>query len=159
MLETTIRRYTDRRAAGRELAVRLSSLAIENPVVLGLARGGMPVAFEVAQALQAPLDVLVVRKIGAPGNPELGIGAIAEGDVRVLNQELVARTTRRCGGTRGGDRARPRRGRGARQALPRGPAAARGEGADRDRRRRRVGDRWYGPRGAYGRCGRAGREG
>ena len=87
MLETT--RYTDRRAAGRELAVRLSSLAIENPVVLGLARGGMPVAFEVAQALQAPLDVLVVRKIGAPGNPELGIGAIAEGDVRVLNQEIV----------------------------------------------------------------------
>jgi len=89
MLETTIRRYTDRRAAGRELAVRLSSLAIENPVVLGLARGGMPVAFEVAQALRAPLDVLVVRKIGAPGNPELGIGAIAEGDVRVLNQEIV----------------------------------------------------------------------
>jgi putative phosphoribosyl transferase len=89
MLETTIRRYTDRRAAGRELAVRLSSLAIENPVVLGLARGGMPVAFEVAQALQAPLDVLVVRKIGAPGNPELGIGAIAEGDVRVLNQKIV----------------------------------------------------------------------
>ena len=89
MLETIIRRYTDRRAAGRELAVRLSSLAIENPVVLGLARGGMPVAFEVARALQAPLDVLVVRKIGAPGNPELGIGAIAEGDVRVLNQEIV----------------------------------------------------------------------
>ena len=89
MLETTIRRYTDRRAAGRELAVRLSSLAIENPVVLGLARGGMPVAYEVARALRAPLDVLVVRKIGAPGNPELGIGAIAEGDVRVLNQRMV----------------------------------------------------------------------
>ncbi len=89
MLETTIRRYTDRRAAGRELAERLSSLATENPVVLGLARGGLPVAFEVARALRAPLDVLVVRKIGAPGNPELGIGAIAEGGVRVLNQELV----------------------------------------------------------------------
>ena len=89
MLETTIRRYADRRAAGRELAERLSLLATENPVVLGLARGGMPVAFEVARALRAPLDVLVVRKIGAPGNPELGIGAIAEGDVRVLNQELV----------------------------------------------------------------------
>jgi putative phosphoribosyl transferase len=89
MLETVIRRYADRRAAGRELGERLSSLATENPVVLGLARGGMPVAFEVARALRAPLDVLVVRKIGSPGNPELGIGAIAEGDVRVLNQELV----------------------------------------------------------------------
>jgi putative phosphoribosyl transferase len=89
MLETTIGRYTDRRAAGRELGVRLSSLATENPVVLGLARGGVPVAFEVAQALQAQLDVLVVRKIGAPGNPELGIGAIAEGEVRVLNQRMV----------------------------------------------------------------------
>ena len=89
MLETVIRRYADRRGAGRELGERLSSLAIENPVVLGLARGGMPVAFEVARALRAPLDVLVVRKIGSPGNPELGIGAIAEGDVRVLNQKLV----------------------------------------------------------------------
>jgi putative phosphoribosyl transferase len=61
----------------------------ENPIVLGLARGGVPVAYEVAQALGAPLDVLVVRKIGAPGNPEYGIGAIAEGDVRVLNQDAV----------------------------------------------------------------------
>ena len=57
--------------------------------MLGLARGGVPVAYEVAQALAAPLDVLVVRKIGAPGNPEYGIGAIAEGDVRVLNQDAV----------------------------------------------------------------------
>ena len=57
--------------------------------MLGLARGGVPVAYEVAQALGAPLDVLVVRKIGAPGNPEYGIGAIAEGDVRVLNHEAV----------------------------------------------------------------------
>jgi putative phosphoribosyl transferase len=67
----------------------LSSLAIEDPIVLGLARGGVPVAHEVAQALEAPMDVLVVRKIGAPGNPELGIGAIAEGDVRVLNEDVV----------------------------------------------------------------------
>jgi len=92
MLETSIRRYADRRAAGRELGERLSSLAVENPIVLGLARGGMPVTFEVARALRAPLDVLVVRKIGAPGNPELGIGAIADGDVRVLNQELASKT-------------------------------------------------------------------
>jgi putative phosphoribosyl transferase len=89
MLETLTRRFTDRHAAGRELAERLRPLAAEHPVVLGLARGGVPVAHEVAQALEAPLDVLVVRKIGAPGNPEYGIGAIAEGGVRVLNQEAV----------------------------------------------------------------------
>ena len=89
MLETIIRRFTDRRAAGRELGERLSSLAVENPVVLGLARGGIPVAYEVAQRLGAALDVLVVRKIGAPGNPELGIGAIAEGGVRVLDRDAV----------------------------------------------------------------------
>ena len=89
MLETITRRFTDRRAAGRELAERLSSYASQDPVVLGLARGGVPVAYEVAQTLRAPLDVLVVRKIGAPGNPELGIGAIAEGDVRVLNQDVM----------------------------------------------------------------------
>jgi len=91
MLDTTTRRFADRRAAGHELGVRLRSLGLEDPVVFGLARGGVPVAYEVAQALGAPLDVLVVRKIGAPGNPELGIGAIAEGDVRVLNSEAVHR--------------------------------------------------------------------
>jgi putative phosphoribosyl transferase len=89
MLETVTRRFADRHAAGRELAERLSSLATEDPIVLGLARGGVPVAYEVAQTLRAPLDVLVVRKIGAPGNPEYGIGAIAEGDVRFLNQQAV----------------------------------------------------------------------
>ncbi|MGZ6609072.1 MAG: phosphoribosyltransferase family protein [Solirubrobacteraceae bacterium] len=89
MPETMTRRFADRRAAGRELAERLSAFAVEDPVVLGLARGGVPVAYEVAQALGAPLDVLVVRKIGAPGNPEYGIGAIAEGDVRVLNPAAV----------------------------------------------------------------------
>jgi putative phosphoribosyl transferase len=75
MLEMLTRRFADRRAAGRELAERLRPFAAEKPVVLGLARGGVPVAHEVAQALGAPLDVLVVRKIGAPGNPEYGIGA------------------------------------------------------------------------------------
>jgi putative phosphoribosyl transferase len=89
--DTTTRRFADRRAAGRELAARLRSLATDDPVVFGLARGGIPVAYEVAQALGAPLDVLVVRKIGAPGNPELGIGAVAEGDVRVLDQDAVRR--------------------------------------------------------------------
>jgi len=89
MLETVTGRFADRHTAGRQLAKRLSSLATEEPIVLGLARGGVPVAYEVAQALSAPLDVLVVRKIGAPGNPEYGIGAIAEGDVRVLNRDAV----------------------------------------------------------------------
>ena len=89
MLETITRRFTDRRAAGRELGERLSSLTVENPVVLGLARGGIPVAYEVAQRLGAALDVLVVRKIGAPGNPELGIGAIAEGGIRVLDRDAM----------------------------------------------------------------------
>ena len=88
MLET-ITRFADRHAAGRELAGRLHSLVSQDPVVLGLARGGVPVAYEVAQALGAPLDVLVVRKIGAPGNPEYGIGAIAEGEVRVLSPEAL----------------------------------------------------------------------
>lgn len=90
-LQTGAGRFTDRHAAGRELAERLISLAMADPVVLGLARGGVPVAYEVAQALRAPLDVLVVRKIGAPGNPEYGLGAIAEGGARVLDRDAVRR--------------------------------------------------------------------
>ncbi len=90
-MATVTRRFADRRAAGRELAERLRALAIEDPVVVGLARGGIPVAHEIAQSLGAPLDVLVVRKIGAPGNPEYGIGAIAEGGVQVLDEEAVLR--------------------------------------------------------------------
>jgi putative phosphoribosyl transferase len=89
MLETTTRRFFDRRAAGRELAERLRPLAAEDPVVLGVARGGVPVAYEVAGALDALLDVLVVVKIGAPGEPELGIGAVAERDVLVLDRDAV----------------------------------------------------------------------
>jgi len=82
-------RFTDRRAAGRALGERLSSLALEDPVVIGLARGGVPVAYEIAHRLDAELDVLVVRKIGAPGNPEFGIGAVAEGGVRVLDRHTI----------------------------------------------------------------------
>lgn len=84
-------RFSDRRDAGRRLGERLGSLPIDDPVVLGLARGGVPVAYEVARALGAPLDVLVVRKIGAPANPEYGVGAIAEGGVRVLSDPGVVR--------------------------------------------------------------------
>ena len=79
------RMFHDRRDAGVQLGVRLRSFAAGHPVVIGLPRGGVPVAFEVARALGAPLDVLIVRKIGAPGNPELGMGAIAEGGVLVFN--------------------------------------------------------------------------
>lgn len=82
--------FDDRAHAGRVLASRLSHLAAEKGLlVLGLPRGGVPVAFEAARALNAPLDVLTVRKLGCPGNPEVALGAIAPGGVRVLNGELV----------------------------------------------------------------------
>jgi putative phosphoribosyl transferase len=81
--------FADRRQAGRMLAERLRGFAGERPVVLGLPRGGVNVAYEIALSLKAPLDVLVVRKIGAPGNPELGVGAVAEGGVRVLSDEAI----------------------------------------------------------------------
>jgi putative phosphoribosyl transferase len=91
LLEVEARRFVDRRDAGWELAGRLSEFASEQPVVLGLVRGGVPVAYEIAQALHAPLDVLVVRKIGAPSNPEYGIGATVEGGTWVLNQDAIRR--------------------------------------------------------------------
>jgi putative phosphoribosyl transferase len=83
-------RYRDREHAGRVLAERLGSYAgREKLIVLGLPRGGVPVAFEVARTLGAPLDVFVVRKLGVPGYEELAMGAIASGGVRVLNDEVV----------------------------------------------------------------------
>jgi putative phosphoribosyl transferase len=82
--------FTDRRDAGRQLAARLLPLAGEEPVVIGLPRGGVPVAEEVASALGAPLEVLAVRKLGAPHNPEYGIGAIAEDGTRVVDPEALA---------------------------------------------------------------------
>lgn len=71
--------FEDRRHAGRALAAALAHLAGERPVVLALPRGGVPVAFEIARALRAPLDLVLVRKIGAPGNPELALGAVIDG--------------------------------------------------------------------------------
>jgi putative phosphoribosyl transferase len=83
--------FRDRRQAGELLGRALSDYAgRKDVVVLGLPRGGVPVAAEVARALDAPLDVLIVRKLGAPGQEELAIGAIAEGGVRVLNRGLVS---------------------------------------------------------------------
>ena len=81
--------FRDRREAGRRLAERLSGLRASSPLVLGLPRGGVPVAFEVANALGAPLDVLVVRKLGVPFQPELGMGAVGEDGVRVLNPDVL----------------------------------------------------------------------
>ncbi|MFD4240372.1 phosphoribosyltransferase family protein [Streptomyces sp. NPDC058525] len=81
--------FTDRADAGRRLAAALGHLEQERPVVLGLPRGGVPVAFEVARALGAPLDVVVVRKLGVPYHRELGFGAIGEGGVRVISEEIV----------------------------------------------------------------------
>lgn len=72
--------YRDRRQAGRKIAARLLQLELPDPVVLALARGGLPVGSEIATALDAPLDIVLVRKIGSPGNPELALGALAEGE-------------------------------------------------------------------------------
>ncbi len=84
------RRFRDRKHAGVELAGKLAAYAGDRKVVvLGLPRGGLPVAYEVARALHAPLDVFVVRKLGVPGHSELAMGAIASGGVRVLNQDVI----------------------------------------------------------------------
>jgi predicted phosphoribosyltransferase len=82
--------YSDRRHAGRELAGLLEHLENRpDVIVLALPRGGVPVAYEVACAIKAPLDVFLVRKLGVPGQPELAMGAIATGGVRVINDDLV----------------------------------------------------------------------
>lgn len=83
--------FRDREDAGRRLATRLARFAGPDVVVLGLPRGGVPVAAEVAAALEAPLDVLVVRKLGVPFQPEVAMGAIGEGGVRVLDDILIHR--------------------------------------------------------------------
>lgn len=87
---STLRLFCDRREAGRFLAERLRRYANRPDVmVLALPRGGVPVASEIAQALHAPLDVFLVRKLGAPGHEELALGAVASGGVRVLNDHIV----------------------------------------------------------------------
>lgn len=82
-------RFVDRHDAGRRLGRALSGARAAHPVVVGLPRGGVPVAAEVAAALDAPLDVVVVRKLGVPDQPELAMGAIGEDGVRVLNAEVL----------------------------------------------------------------------
>lgn len=83
--------FRDRKSAGRQLADDLGAYAgRDGLLVLGLPRGGVPVAFEVARQLGAPLDVFLVRKLGVPSQPELAMGAIASGGVRILNEDVVA---------------------------------------------------------------------
>jgi putative phosphoribosyl transferase len=81
--------FRDRFDAGRQLAREVRRIAGGNPLVLALPRGGVPVAYEVAQALRAELDVFLVRKLGVPGQEELALGAIASGGIRVLNEDLL----------------------------------------------------------------------
>lgn len=85
-----MKRFLNRREAGSELAPQLLQYADRSDVIiLALPRGGVPVAYEVALALKAPLDVLIVRKLGLPGREELAIGAIASGGIQILNQDIV----------------------------------------------------------------------
>jgi putative phosphoribosyl transferase len=83
--------FRDRQEAGWKLGIELDKLQLHDPVVLALPRGGVPVSAEVAKALNAPLDLVIVRKVGAPGNPELAVAAIVDGDPPdiVLNREII----------------------------------------------------------------------
>ena len=85
-----VRIFPNRCAAGRQLAAQIGSLNLPNPIVLALPRGGVPVGYEVAHQLGAPLDVLVVRKVGAPDQPEFAIGAVGSGGVTVADDETMA---------------------------------------------------------------------
>jgi putative phosphoribosyl transferase len=81
--------FEDRHDAGRALVPAMRACALNNPIIIGLPRGGVPVAYEIALALKAPLDIITVRKLGAPSQPELAIGAIASGGIQALNDELI----------------------------------------------------------------------
>lgn len=118
-------RFVDRHDAGRRLGFNLAAQGFAEPVVVALPRGGVPVATEVAEALGAPLDVLVVRKLAYPQQPEVGMGAIAEGGVRLLAPDLTSRldvTPEQIEGVASVEdhelRRRVRRYRGDRPAMP-----------------------------------------
>jgi putative phosphoribosyl transferase len=81
--------FEDRRAAGRALVPEVQRCGLDDPIILGLPRGGVPLAYEIAVALRAPLDTIVVRKLGVPSQPELAFGAIASGGVRVINDDVL----------------------------------------------------------------------
>lgn len=86
--------FKDRSDAGRQLAERVAALKLDDPVIYALPRGGIPVAIEVAKRLQAPLDLVIVRKIGAPGWPEVAMGAVVDGDdpQTIINEDVYAAT-------------------------------------------------------------------
>jgi putative phosphoribosyl transferase len=84
------KRFADRAVAGRLLAERLLEMKLDAPVAIALPRGGVPVGYEVAEALAAPLDIALVRKLGAPGRPELGIGALGEDGTVILDRGTIA---------------------------------------------------------------------
>src|SRR4051794_9405933 len=90
--ESDVTVFRDRLDAGRRLAQRLTHLPGNDLVILGIPRGGVQVAFEVAAALDAPLDVVVVRKLGVPFQPELAMGAIGEGGTRLIDTDMLTRT-------------------------------------------------------------------
>jgi putative phosphoribosyl transferase len=91
-MNSTPTRFADRRSAGRALAEELVGLDLADPLVLALPRGGVPVGYEVARRLDAPLDILLVRKIGAPGHEEYGIGALVDGaNPQIVIDEATAR--------------------------------------------------------------------
>jgi predicted phosphoribosyltransferase len=87
-------RFADRTEAGRQLGRRLRDLQLDQPIIYALPRGGVPVAAEIAAALGAPLDLVLVRKIGAPNQPELALGAVVDGDAAetVLNADIIVLT-------------------------------------------------------------------
>ncbi|MEZ5226195.1 MAG: phosphoribosyltransferase family protein [Acidimicrobiales bacterium] len=150
--------FCDRTDAGKQLAQRLHHLHGDDVVVVGLPRGGVPVAAEVADALDAPLDVVIVRKLGVPFQPELAMGAIGEGGIRVLNQDIIERTETNATELRTIEDREARRTRTTSSPLPIGCAGdpARGQGGDRRRRWHRHGiDRLGGlPDRASPRCER-----
>lgn len=82
--------FKNREQAGKRLAELLKKYAPQKPIVLALPRGGVPVGFEIAKVLKAPLDVIVTRKLGAPGNKELGVGSIGEGDTKILDPQMLS---------------------------------------------------------------------
>lgn len=90
MFQATPKRFRNRRQAGALLGASLREVDALDPLVLGLLRGGIPVAYEVARTLNAPLDVFLVRKLGVPGQTELALGAVAEGGVQVFNQRVIS---------------------------------------------------------------------
>lgn len=125
--------FDDRRDAGRRVAERWEGLRDDDVVVVALPQGGVPVAYEMARGLDAPLDVIVVRKLGVPYQPELAFGALGEDGVRVINDRVVAETRARRDGEGGAPRTQ-----GAlaadRTAAARTPART-PVGQDRDRHR------------------------